>query len=158
MDRGDWRAIVHRVAKSRTWLSDSTEPHLLSCVQTTQYCSDSSPEKNRPQGNSSSTSQNWEEILACLWKSDWRNWVDKLKRRKAKHLSLIWKSKELLYSQEGSEVDWHRGTFLEHMNTRNHELDFSRTFQQSETSKGEIVFSCVYVCFNKDWWSRVGLL
>jgi len=25
MDREAWRAVIHRVAKSRTWLSDSTE-------------------------------------------------------------------------------------------------------------------------------------
>lgn len=98
-------------------------------------------------------------------------WLKKLnlqaQRRKAKHLSLIWKSKELLYSQEGSEVDWHRETFLEHMDTRSHKLAFSRTFQQSETSKGEIVFSCMFqqrlmitgrIIIEEthmwDWWGR----
>ena len=29
IDRENWRAAVHRVTKSRTWLSDWTEPFLL---------------------------------------------------------------------------------------------------------------------------------
>ena len=71
MDREAWRAVIHGVAKSRTWLSDWTELNLFISYTNTEKKSDSV-------SHSVLSDSLWPHILQparllCLWNSPGKN-------------------------------------------------------------------------------------